>query len=149
MGFLLPKITSFLFGNLIYFLYIYSINDENMNQSEIQKIVFEVYEKITKHYGESKHQKSTPYIVFEDSPYDDADDKDLIGEYCSMMNEIVVYWKNIPSSEVLIRTMVHEYQHYLQSPSWMTRYYNMGYGYNDHPYEVQAYNEEENWVKFV
>ena len=149
MGFLLPKITPFLFGNVIYFLYIYSINDENMNQSEIQKIVFEVYEKITKHYGESKHQQSTPYIVFEDSPYDDADDKDLIGEYCSMMNEIVVYWKNIPSSEVLIRTMVHEYQHYLQSPSWMTRYYNMGYGYNDHPYEIQAYNEEENWVKFV
>ena len=120
-----------------------------MTQKEIKKLVFEVYEKITKHYGESNHQQSIPYIVFEDSPYDDADDSDLIGEYCSMMNEIVVYWKNIPSPEVLIRTMVHEYQHYLQSPSWMTRYYKMGYGYDNHPYEIQAYNEEENWVKFV
>lgn len=120
-----------------------------MTQKEIKKIVFEVYEKITKHYGESNHQQSIPYVVFEDSPYDDADDPDLIGEYCSMMNEIVVYWKNISSPEVLIRTMVHEYQHYLQSPSWMTRYYKMGYGYDNHPYEIQAYNEEENWVKFV
>jgi hypothetical protein len=25
----------------------------------------------------------------------------------------------------------------------------MGYGYNDHPYEVAAFNEEENWKIFV
>jgi hypothetical protein len=31
----------------------------------------------------------------------------------------------------------------------MKRYYNMGYNYNDHPYEVAAFDEEENWKLFV
>jgi len=35
--------------------------------------------------------------------------------------------------------MVHEYTHYLQDPKWMTRYYNMGYTYKTHPYEIQAF----------
>ena len=52
------------------------------------------------------------------------------------------------SREHIIQTLVHEYQHYLQSPSWFKRYYDMGYGYNDHPYEVQAYAEEKNWELF-
>jgi hypothetical protein len=30
----------------------------------------------------------------------------------------------------------------------MTRYWNMGYEYGTHPYEIQAWNEEENWKKF-
>jgi len=25
----------------------------------------------------------------------------------------------------------------------------MGYNYNDHPYEVAAFNEEEKWMEFV
>ena len=121
-----------------------------MTRKEIQKITEKIYNQVIDYYGESNHQDDVPYIAIEDTPYSDSKvPKDLYGEYCSMMNEITLYWKNIPSLEVLIRTLVHEYQHYLQSPSWMTRYYKMGYGYNDHPYEVQAFNEEENWKMFV
>jgi hypothetical protein len=75
----------------------------------------------------SKFQTDSPWLVIEDSPYSDCEDPDLIGEYCSMHNELIVYWKNIKSIEDLIKTLIHEYQHYLQSPSWMTRYYKMGY----------------------
>lgn len=103
------------------------------------------FTKVIEKYGVSKFQETTPYLSIEDSPYDDADDPDLIGEYRADLNEIVIYHKNIKSIEELIRTLVHEYQHYLQSPSWMTRYYNMGYSYSDHPYELAAYAEEENW----
>lgn len=121
-----------------------------MKRTEIQSITEKVYEKVVNHYGESKHHNHFPYIAIEDTPYSDEDvPKDLYGEYCSMLNEVTLYWKNIPSLEVLIRTLVHEYQHYLQSPSWMKRYYNMGYGYSDHPYEVAAFNEEENWKMFI
>ena len=121
-----------------------------MTRKEIQKITEKIYNQVIDYYGESNHQDDVPYVAIEDTPYSDSKvPKDLYGEYCSMMNEITLYWKNIPSLEVLIRTLVHEYQHYLQSPSWMTRYYKMGYGYNDHPYEVQAFNEEENWKMFV
>jgi hypothetical protein len=52
------------------------------------------------------------------------------------------------SREHIIQTLVHEYQHYLQSPSWFKRYYDMGYHYGNHPYEVQAYGEEKNWELF-
>lgn len=121
-----------------------------MTRKEIQRITEEVYNKVINHYGESKYHEDVPFVAIEDTPYSDADvPKDLYGEYCGMMNEITLYWKNIPSLEVLIRTLVHEYTHYLQSPSWMKRYYNMGYNYNDHPYEVQAFDEEENWKLFV
>ena len=107
-----------------------------------------IFDDVVKYYGYSKYQNTTPFIEIEDSPYSDADDPNLIGEYCNLKNSLIVYWKNIKSKEQLIRTIVHEYKHYLQSPSWMTRYYNMGYNYSDHPYEVEAYNEEENWKLF-
>lgn len=121
-----------------------------MTKEEIQQVTEKIYNKVIEKYGESKHQSHLPFISIEDTPYSDEDvPKDLFGEYCSMLNEMVLYWKNIPNIEMLARTIVHEYQHYLQSPSWMKRYYNMGYGYNDHPYEVQAFSEEENWVDVV
>lgn len=113
------------------------------------KDIEKYFERVVEIYGESKYQPTTPYLSIEDSPYDDADDPDLIGEYRADLNEIIIYHKNIKSEEELIRTLVHEYQHYLQSPSWMTRYYNMGYNYNDHPYEVAAYEEEKNFKKVL
>lgn len=120
-----------------------------MDKRLIVEISNKVLDKVIKHYGLSNHHNHTPYLVIEDTPYSDADDPDLIGEYCMMMNELVVYWKNIKDTESLIRTIVHEYQHYLQSPSWFSRYYNMGYHYGNHPYEVAAYKEEENWKQFL
>ena len=121
-----------------------------MTRQEIQAVTEEVYNKVIEYYGESKYHKHLPYVSIEDTPYsDDVVPKDLDGDYCHMINEVTLYWKNIPSLEMLIRTLVHEYQHYLQSPQWMVRYYKMGYNYNNHPYEVQAFNEEENWKRFV
>ena len=91
-------------------------------------------------YGYSKHHNTPPHIFLSE---DKADGRK--GEYCFVINEISLYYNNISSLEELVRTLIHEYQHYLQSPSWFKRYYNMGYDYNNHPYEVQAYKEEENW----
>ena len=121
-----------------------------MTRQEIQTVTEEVYTKIINHYGGSKYHNNHPWVSIEDTPFSDEEvPSDLYGEYCSMLNEITIYWKNIPSLEHLTRTLVHEYQHYLQSPSWMKRYYNMGYGYNEHPYEVAAFSEEENWKQFI
>ena len=76
-------------------------------------------------------------------------DEDVSHEYCSMNNEIIVYYPNMKSRKHIIETLVHEYQHYLQSPLWMKRYYTMGYTYDNHPYEVKkAYDEEKNWKLF-
>ena len=72
----------------------------------------------------------------------------VIAEFDRTDNSIVIYWPNMKSRKHIIQTLVHEYQHYLQSPSWFKRYYDMGYDYGNHPYEVQAYGEEKNWVLF-
>ena len=119
-----------------------------LSKKKVERIAQTYLDKIIEVYGLSNHFDSEPYLLLEDKVYSDGTDKNLKGEFDSDFNEIVVYWKNIKNEEELVRTLVHEYTHYLQSPSWMTRYYNMGYEYTDHPYEVQAYVEEENWIQF-
>jgi len=118
-----------------------------VKKSEVESLSKEYLSKLKQYYGESKFQTTTVYLSIETSGYSDKEDKNVDGEYCAVLNEIVVYWKNIKSEEHLYRTLIHEYQHYLQSPRWMTRYYKMGYNYSDHPYEIQAYKEELNWNK--
>lgn len=119
-----------------------------MDKAEIRYLSELYLVEISNYYGYSNFQNTYPYITIEDSLYLDIEDPDIISDYCYIDNEIRLYWKNIEDEESLIRSIVHEYKHYLQSPSWMKRYYKQGYGYNDHPYEVEAYKEEENWYKF-
>lgn len=120
-----------------------------MNKQEIFDLSSQCIVKIEQYYGQSRYQSSTPYLTLEDEKYSDGEDPDIKGEYCRILNEIIIYWKNIESKEELIRTLIHEYIHYLQSPIWMTRYYTMGYDYTTHPYELQAYKEEQNWEKII
>jgi hypothetical protein len=120
-----------------------------MDKQVIESLAEVYINKIQEHYGMSKHHATFPYIYVEDSPYSDAEHKTLKGEFCHVENDITVYWKNIKTEEDLIRTLIHEYQHYLQSPAWFTRYYKQGYDYTNHPYEIQALKEEENWNKFI
>lgn len=97
-------------------------------------------------YGYSKFHETTPYLEFQ--PYLHSrytQESNTQAEYIFDYNTIVIYYKNMEDAQHLAQTILHEYQHYLQSPSWMTRYYNMGYCYSDHPYEVAAFNEEKNW----
>lgn len=113
---------------------------QKVTRKQIIEYVEKYIEQVENHYGPSKHQQTPPHIFLSKDIIDDTK-----GEYCHMFNEIILYYRNITSLEELIRTIIHEYQHYLQSPSWMTRYYRMGYDYSNHPYELAAYNEEENW----
>jgi len=97
-------------------------------------------------YGHSKHHETTPYLEFQPTLYSIYTEEDHTeAEYIHDYNTIVIYYKHIKDEKHLVQTLIHEYQHYLQSPSWYTRYYNMGYNYSDHPYEVAAYNEENNY----
>lgn len=118
------------------------MSERKVTQEELVEMTTKYYKVVEDLYGYSKHHESTPYIHLSDE-----DKETLKGEYCYILNEIIIYYKNIGSEEDLIRTLIHEYQHYLQSPSWMTRYYRQGYTYDNHPYEVEALQEEENWYK--
>jgi len=130
-----------------------------MTLKDIKNIVNEVYPKIEKYYGYSKFfPEVTPYIEYETSIYgrlSGEEDDGSMGEespdaeFDRIDNSIVIYYPKMKSKRHIVETLVHEYQHYLQSPLWMKRYYTMGYNYNDHPYEVQAYNEEKNYKLFI
>ena len=69
-------------------------------------------------------------------------------EYEYETNTIYLYYTQMNSEEDVVRTLIHEYQHYLQSPTWMKRYYTMGYEYDNHPYEVAAIEAEEDYEMF-
>ena len=127
-----------------------------MRLSTIEKLAEKYLDRCLDIYGHSKHQDSAPYLEFETSIYDRLSGEEGMegeqspdAEYDSITNSIVVYYPKVESKKHLAEIIVHEFQHYLQSPSWMTRYYKMGYNYNDHPYEVAATKEESNWKQLV
>ena len=128
-----------------------------MTKNQVQNIINEVYPKIENHYGFSKFQECTPYVELHRNIYEKysgvkgmkGDEDGCHAEYCSDMNEITVYYPNMKSRKHVIETLVHEYQHYLQSPSWMKRYYTMGYTYDNHPYEVAATKAEKGYKLFI
>ena len=128
-----------------------------LSKQEVQEIVNEVYPKIEKHYGISKFQECTPYVELHKNIYEkysgeegaQGEEDKCHAEYDRIDNSIVIYYPQMKDRKHIIQTLVHEYQHYLQSPSWMKRYYDMGYRYDNHPYEVAAYAEEKNYKIFA
>tara|TARA_Y100000389_G_scaffold185427_1_gene204807 strand:+ start:332 stop:724 length:393 start_codon:yes stop_codon:yes gene_type:complete len=129
-----------------------------MKLKRAQKIAAKVLPKIEEFYGFSKYWNTTPYLEFEKSIYAKLMDEPNVekndgeqnpkAEFDLSENVISIYYPEIKNKKDLIQTLIHEYQHYLQCPAWFGRYYKMGYNYNDHPYEVQANNEEKNWKLF-
>ena len=132
-----------------------------MNKESIQSIINKSYSKIEKYYGYSKYHNCTPYVELHHNIYiritGDEYDQDILSEtecnpdaeYDRFDNTIIIYWPKMVNKETIIKSLIHEYQHYLQSPSWMKRYYNMGYDYSNHPYEILARKEENNWKTFA
>jgi hypothetical protein len=129
---------------------------------KLLKRIDESFNMIISEYGESKWYGDIPYLhtMSKDSIMDYADDfadgkvrkkdLDLIqGWFDPTDNSIVLILENIDSIKDAIKTILHEYQHYLQCPSWIQRYYNMGYTYDNHPYEVEATIAETNWKRFL
>ena len=117
-----------------------------MIKEKVQNIIDEVFPKIEKHYGFSKFQECTPYVELHKNIYEkysgeegaSGEEDSCHAEYCSMLNEISIYYPQMKSRKMVIETLIHEYIHYLQSPTWFKRYYNMGYDYVSHPYEKEA-----------
>jgi hypothetical protein len=120
------------------------------------------FNMITEVYGESKYHNDIPYLEilkrehimeftddFADGKVRKKDLELIQGWFDPNDNSIVLILENIDSVKDAIKTILHEYQHYLQCPSWIQRYYNMGYTYDNHPYEVEATIAETNWKRFL
>ena len=89
-------------------------------------------------YGKAKNKDLWPDL---DLIYDESDP--VQGEFLDETDEIIIKIAQCETIRDAIETMVHEYQHYLQGGSsgacdWHDRYFDMGYDYESHPYEIQA-----------
>jgi len=124
-----------------------------MVENKILNIANKVYSKIRIHYGLGKndypsievHKNLIVRLTGEEGGQEEPAD----AEYDRKENKLFLYSDYNNSIEDVIRSIIHEYVHYLQSSSWMRRYYKMGYDYTNHPYELKASKEEENWKIFA
>jgi len=124
-----------------------------MKTKEIIQIANKSYPKIREYYGVGR-KDYPPIEVYKNilvrlTGEPDAEGEPADAEYDRKLNKLFIYSDYNNSIEDVIRSIIHEYVHYLQSASWMGRYYKMGYNYQTHPYELKSSQEEENWKKFV
>ncbi len=125
-----------------------------MESKEILQIANKVYPNIRAYYGLGK--KEYPPIEVHKNIFarlsgepDMEGDDPADAEFDRKENKLFIYSDFNDSVEDVIRGVIHEYIHYLQSGSWMKRYYSMGYTYGNHPYEIDAKKAEEDWKLFV
>jgi len=76
------------------------------------------------------------------------DSQSYDGEYSWETNTITINHQRMSSMQRLIRTLLHEYKHYTQTQSWYTRYAQK-YDYDDHPYEIAAWDFEDLYWKEI
>lgn len=131
-----------------------------MSSLDIERVIDSVLPMIQYAYGSSKFQTDYPTVelhrdIFHRLTGEMVTKEQLIemhmyadAEYEYETNTIYLYYTQMNSEEDVVRTLIHEYQHYLQSPTWMKRYYTMGYEYDNHPYEVAAIEAEEDYEMF-
>ena len=119
-----------------------------MDKQEILDIANEAYPKIVKYFGKGK--QSTPEIVVYRNVFVDlTGDEDAEGEdeptgrYDRDVNKISFYSDYIPNKEEVIRNVIHEYTHYLQTNDLDKKYYDQGYTYKNNPAELEALRAEE------
>jgi hypothetical protein len=117
-------------------------------KKEFEDIGEKVIDWCIDEFGLSKHYEHYPYIEIDI----DEEDYSLMGEFIGDNNEIIIYLNAINNIDDFINTIIHEYIHYTQSPSWYTRYLNNltlnEVIKNKHPYEIQAEQiATDNYIK--
>lgn len=70
----------------------------------------------------------------------------VLGHFCHIENRILLYDVYEQSLIELVKTIIHEYTHYLQSSRKYWEYYKTHY-YSQHPYERQAKRNEMKYGK--
>ena len=126
-----------------------------MNKEIVQQVINDVYPKIVNHYGEHKG-----YIIPKVEVHNNifarisgikkmVGDASQSGEFCKETDKIFIYFPYIKNKVDLIKALLHEYKHYLQ-PRWGYEFYTeLGFDYDNHPYELEAIAEESNWKKYA
>ena len=125
-----------------------------MNKEIVQQIINDVYPKIVKHYGAHdgyvipKVEVHTNIFARLSNNEDMEGDSCPSGEFCKETDKIFIYFPEIKDKVDLIKALLHEYRHYLQPRYGYEFYTEMGFEYDNHPYELEAISEEKNYKLF-
>ena len=120
-----------------------------MKYKEINKIVGKYYPLISKNYN-CNAKIEFHYNIYERL----SGEKGMSGEVCAhgeydwSENKIYIYTSRMKCKEDIIRSLIHECVHSTQNKLLFDIYYEFGYNYDTHPYEVKARNAEENWKNY-
>ena len=125
-----------------------------MKKEEIQHIIDTAYPNIQKYYGKGKLD-FPPIELHQDIYARVSGIEDMEGEHSKSseaqyehhVNKIYIYYPNMVNEEHIIRSIIHEYTHYLQDSELFAKYKKI-YSYNEDPTEIEAHKNEENWQMF-
>jgi len=131
-----------------------------MTTDEIQSIISYAYpliqSKIKSSFGSGKgpipkidtsHRNT--YAMHSGEPEAEGEHAETsIAEYYKGI--IYLYLPNITNKKELLRSIIHEYTHYLQNITPLkTRIANQQYTYETNPYEQEAHANEKRWKEFL
>ena len=120
------------------------MNTRSYNIRRARKIANLAYMWCERYFG---HPLKTALVDFKVS--EDGRVFNLLGYYLD--REIVIYIKNVNNYADVIRTVIHEYTHYLQMPKMTdnSKYCKMDeiYGYDNNPFELEAVKNESKYYK--
>ena len=105
------------------------------------KFVEKVLDWCIKHYGKSKYFKTYPILIIsyrKTTSYHGEFNIDEDGFETEI--QLIMYINNLHTISQLVQTVIHEYQHYLQHQTWLSRYYDKTH-YEDNQYEKKAEKE--------
>ena len=109
---------------------------EKYTHKKLEELGEKVIDWCLNEFGLSKHYNDYPYMDIV------TDEEGICGEFFPHNNQIIICTPALDSIDEFIDTVIHEYTHYMQSPSWYTRYLNNltlnEVIKNKHPYEIQA-----------
>jgi hypothetical protein len=108
-----------------------------LSKKELKRVIFLTTWYCRYELG-TNFRRPVPKVVVMNNPYDEG----YYGEYDPETNEIHVYGDVCKNLGRLTSTIIHEYTHYLQPIA--SKYYKLlkEHGYDNHPHEVEARNNE-------
>jgi hypothetical protein len=128
-----------------------------MTTDEIYQIIDYAYPKIQKYYGKGK--RDYPSIELHRDIYARlSGDEEQRGEHSSttkaeydeVTNVIYIYYPNMVNEESVLRSLIHEYTHYKQNITTLSKkYHAMKYTYDTDPHEIEAHKNEKDWHLFI
>lgn len=118
--------------------YYSSTSIKDLTKKELKEIVGLTLDYCESELGVNRRKSCTPNVVLDTNPYETV----YYGEYCPNENVISIFLDEMSGLGQITSTIIHEYTHYLQPIA--TKYYKLlkEHGYDNHPHEIEARDNE-------